>query len=342
MYIYYCPNCNGFDSFDTETGEHLCPSCNKLYLPLQTSVEDWNNMSNDEMLSTIERAKKPAIKIPDFDKPIEQEGPTAAEVLTNENNEYFSITKVSSSKRGNFSADKNWFVTGTGINLDKVCDGLIVDIYDGEQLLIDTLPIASFVKIGSDITVKFKDKGQYTILSKAHYIVPHGYPLPSINKTPSNQQTVGDRKDSQANFSDMQPKYRIVARTVSSTVPLDYNYIHKYTGLQVNNEKEVKNYMPFLVGKNLLKSDAETLRDNIKQAGLVATIEPDDGSPLVFASSVSTRAGATSHTVKCPYCGSDYCEKLGLMNKSASLAFWGLASNKIGKQWKCKNCGSMF
>ena len=45
---------------------------------------------------------------------------------------------------------------------------------------------------------------------------------------------------------------------------------------------------------------------------------------------------------KCPYCGSMNIEKIGQLGKITSVGIWGLASNKIGKQWKCKNCGSMF
>lgn len=45
---------------------------------------------------------------------------------------------------------------------------------------------------------------------------------------------------------------------------------------------------------------------------------------------------------KCPYCGSMNIEKIGQFDKITSIGIWGLASDKIGKQWKCVQCKSMF
>lgn len=47
-------------------------------------------------------------------------------------------------------------------------------------------------------------------------------------------------------------------------------------------------------------------------------------------------------TVTCPYCKSTNCKKLDFIDKSLSIGFFGLLSNKIGKQWHCKNCKSDF
>lgn len=44
----------------------------------------------------------------------------------------------------------------------------------------------------------------------------------------------------------------------------------------------------------------------------------------------------------CPYCNSDNCKKIGVLGRSASIGFWGLASGKVGKQWHCNNCKSDF
>lgn len=70
MYIYYCPYCNGLNSFEDQTGDHIC-SCGGKYIPMLTSVEEWNKLSNDAMLALIKRATdsaedKPIIKVPDF------------------------------------------------------------------------------------------------------------------------------------------------------------------------------------------------------------------------------------------------------------------------------------
>lgn len=41
----------------------------------------------------------------------------------------------------------------------------------------------------------------------------------------------------------------------------------------------------------------------------------------------------------CPHCNSEHIEKIGSFDRVTSIMFWGLASSKIGKQYKCKSCG---
>lgn len=42
---------------------------------------------------------------------------------------------------------------------------------------------------------------------------------------------------------------------------------------------------------------------------------------------------------KCPTCGSTNIEKIGGIERGASVAMWGIFSKKINKSFKCKNCG---
>ncbi len=63
-FIYFCSECNSFDVFDEKKAHHNCPSCGKPYLPLCTTLEDWNRLSNEEMLEAIKAAQKPQIKSP--------------------------------------------------------------------------------------------------------------------------------------------------------------------------------------------------------------------------------------------------------------------------------------
>ena len=44
-------------------------------------------------------------------------------------------------------------------------------------------------------------------------------------------------------------------------------------------------------------------------------------------------------SIKCPVCGSTNTKELSNLNRTASVATWGLASSKIGKQYECKSCG---
>lgn len=46
--------------------------------------------------------------------------------------------------------------------------------------------------------------------------------------------------------------------------------------------------------------------------------------------------------VICPYCQSTRCSRISILGRMVSVEFWGLASNKLGKQWHCDDCGSNF
>ena len=45
---------------------------------------------------------------------------------------------------------------------------------------------------------------------------------------------------------------------------------------------------------------------------------------------------------KCPACGSTNTSKIGVLGRSTSIFAFGLASNKIGKNWKCHSCGNTW
>lgn len=69
MFIYFCEHCSKFNAFKSKTGSFTCPDCGNEYLPLLTTVDEWNNFSNDEMLDAIEQAQNPIeIKKPVFDR----------------------------------------------------------------------------------------------------------------------------------------------------------------------------------------------------------------------------------------------------------------------------------
>lgn len=54
--------------------------------------------------------------------------------------------------------------------------------------------------------------------------------------------------------------------------------------------------------------------------------------------SVSTLARHVPDVPRCPMCNSDLIERIGSFDRVTSVMFWGLASSKIGKQYKCRNC----
>lgn len=44
--------------------------------------------------------------------------------------------------------------------------------------------------------------------------------------------------------------------------------------------------------------------------------------------------------IKCIHCGSESVYRMNFDDKRSSIAFWGIASNKIGKTYHCDNCGN--
>ena len=47
-------------------------------------------------------------------------------------------------------------------------------------------------------------------------------------------------------------------------------------------------------------------------------------------------------THPCPYCGHYKVRCAKWEDKQLSVAFWGIASGKIGKNYKCEDCGKMW
>ena len=55
-----------------------------------------------------------------------------------------------------------------------------------------------------------------------------------------------------------------------------------------------------------------------------------------------TKAIIEASKPRCPHCNSTNIEKISTVNRATSIAMTGLASGKIGKQYKCKNCKHMW
>lgn len=55
-YIYYCPKCNDIECHDQISGKIECSECWNNTIPLRISKDDWNKLSNEEMLSIIDKA----------------------------------------------------------------------------------------------------------------------------------------------------------------------------------------------------------------------------------------------------------------------------------------------
>lgn len=57
MYIYYCDKCQSFESFVGAEEEWKCKNCGSELIPLGVTIDEWNAMTNDQMLDTIDFAK---------------------------------------------------------------------------------------------------------------------------------------------------------------------------------------------------------------------------------------------------------------------------------------------
>jgi len=57
MYIYYCDKCQSFESFVGAEEEWKCKGCGSELIPLGVTIDEWNAMTNDQMLDTIDFAK---------------------------------------------------------------------------------------------------------------------------------------------------------------------------------------------------------------------------------------------------------------------------------------------
>ena len=45
-----------------------------------------------------------------------------------------------------------------------------------------------------------------------------------------------------------------------------------------------------------------------------------------------------NYMFECPMCHSKNVKKISDLNRATSVAVWGVASDKIGKQYECDNC----
>lgn len=61
-----------------------------------------------------------------------------------------------------------------------------------------------------------------------------------------------------------------------------------------------------------------------------------------LSDSIERSSSCTKNSPKCPYCHSLNVVKVSTASRMLSTSAVGMASNKIGKQWKCNSCKSYF
>lgn len=65
----------------------------------------------------------------------------------------------------------------------------------------------------------------------------------------------------------------------------------------------------------------------------------NDIEPIIIKCIDDDRALTRGPLPTCPTCGSTTIAKLGVLDRAISFELVGFASNKIGKSFKCRNCG---
>ena len=93
----------------------------------------------------------------------------------------------------------------------------------------------------------------------------------------------------------------------------------------LSKTKQPKEYKPMSNPEWLIKADKEDaqIRKYLIEQG----------------SKPSEKKQTPKYIPKCPTCGSPDIEKISSTSKAVSFALFGIFSNKVKHQFKCKNCG---
>lgn len=83
---------------------------------------------------------------------------------------------------------------------------------------------------------------------------------------------------------------------------------------------------------NVLALYKEQLYDKLQR-------ELKEAAAEARARGVGTPSNYVPNEPKCPTCGSTLVKRLSVVNRGASVAVWGVYSNKFNKSFECKNCG---
>lgn len=124
--------------------------------------------------------------------------------------------------------------------------------------------------------------------------------------------------------------------------------IREMTGLGLKETKHLVDTAPQVVVSGLTKQKAEEIYSFIEAHGGIPNLEIDNNATRNDSLDQYDFSQLTSDAVKrdemnvgakCPTCGSTRLKKLDVVDRSLSFAVFGFGSNKVGKSFKCKNCG---
>ena len=118
------------------------------------------------------------------------------------------------------------------------------------------------------------------------------------------------------------------------TSPVPKEYWEDDNGIFLSNQTKEK------IVEELVKNSP-----NFNQNAFDGRIEKEKESDKEWQrvqSIIDTRSNQSKNQPKCPTCGSTNIKKVSGVERGTSVAFFGLFSKKIGKQFKCNSCGYMW
>lgn len=114
-------------------------------------------------------------------------------------------------------------------------------------------------------------------------------------------------------------------------------YYCVYFLLKYNKYKLATNNYPEYVRRELAKLEKQLKQAEAKQALIEAEYQA-----AVDSQKLTEPWAVRYSTSPCPYCGHYKVRNAKWEDKSLSVAFWGVASSKIGTNYKCEYCNRMW
>lgn len=139
------------------------------------------------------------------------------------------------------------------------------------------------------------------------------------------------------------PFYCDCCKSITYKVPKEY--LDEELEFMLKNEDETKQKLYDELVKpsaefdqNLFDHRDEILAQNSAEYYRVINI----GNAILNGAKPEEAFKGNFNVAKCPSCGSANISKIGIVNRALSVSLFGLASNKIGKNYKCNNCGTAW